>query len=42
MYDVYVVRREKVTGPLQIMFIGHGGVIESMTYLWQLRLLEII
>jgi hypothetical protein len=24
-YDVYVVRRENVTGSLQIMFMGRGG-----------------
>ena len=25
MYHVYVVKREKVTGSLQIMFMGRGG-----------------
>ena len=24
-YDVYVVRKENITGSLQMMFMGHGG-----------------
>jgi hypothetical protein len=33
MYDVYIVRSEKVTGSLQIMLMGRGGeVVEEGKY----------